>query len=274
GFSILINNGGDETSVRTVNLTLSAGDDTEFVELSENSLFIGPISDEPGKTGFRRDLFKPTMTYVLTDDPGEHTIYARFYTSSLGTPSETVSDDIILIKRDDTPERDDTVTLPPLLTQEMDYGAAGDEVSRLQMFLAEDPSLYPEDQVTGFFGSLTREAVKRFQCKHQIICEGDPLPGYGRVGPSTLKKLNELIQAKAKEAPPSSPKETEIELELEEDIEVLETRVQTLQRQTLELLNKIIETLQRNIEALQDKFSRATKEINAFAGLLFSVFNF
>ena len=51
--------------------------------------------------------------------------------------------------------------------------------------LSEDPTIYPAKLITGYFGNLTREAVKRFQAKHGI----DPL---GIVGPKTRAKLNEL----------------------------------------------------------------------------------
>ena len=33
--------------------------------------------------------------------------------------------------------------------------ASGDDVSRLQQFLARDPSVYPEARVTGYYGALT-----------------------------------------------------------------------------------------------------------------------
>jgi hypothetical protein len=44
---------------------------------------------------------------------------------------------------------------------------------------------------TNYFGSLTREAVKRFQCAKQITCSGnESTTGYGRVGPATRAALN------------------------------------------------------------------------------------
>ena len=39
----------------------------------------------------------------------------------------------------------------------------GGDVTRLQRFLAGDPSIYPEGRITGYYGSLTVAAVKRFQ---------------------------------------------------------------------------------------------------------------
>ena len=74
------------------------------------------------------------------------------------------------------------------------YGQTSEEVRALQEFLAKDPSIYPEGLATGFFGALTEKAVQRFQEKHSIVSSGAlETTGYGRVGPKTRMKLNELI---------------------------------------------------------------------------------
>ncbi len=64
-------------------------------------------------------------------------------------------------------------------------GMTSEEVKALQELLAADPSVYPEGIISGFFGPLTKNAVKRFQAKNGI----DQL---GIVGPKTRQKLNEL----------------------------------------------------------------------------------
>ena len=66
------------------------------------------------------------------------------------------------------------------------FGAQGNDVTLLQEYLAQDPSVYPEGIVSGYFGRLTSAAVKRFQKKHGI----DQL---GIVGPKTRAKLSELM---------------------------------------------------------------------------------
>ncbi len=46
---------------------------------------------------------------------------------------------------------------------------------------------------TNYFGSLTREAVRKFQCAKGITCTGsEGTTGYGRVGPMTRSILNSL----------------------------------------------------------------------------------
>ncbi|OGZ47233.1 MAG: hypothetical protein A3J54_01345 [Candidatus Ryanbacteria bacterium RIFCSPHIGHO2_02_FULL_45_13b] len=73
-----------------------------------------------------------------------------------------------------------------VLTRELSLGSEGDDVIQLQAFLASDLGLYPEGKVTGYYGSLTVAAVKRFQAKYGIS-------QLGRVGPQTLAKLNEVM---------------------------------------------------------------------------------
>jgi len=80
------------------------------------------------------------------------------------------------------------------LSSQLDVGASSADVSNLQTLLATDASIYPEALVTGYFGSLTQAAVKRFQCREGIVCSGDAAStGYGRVGPSTLARLNTYV---------------------------------------------------------------------------------
>ena len=65
-------------------------------------------------------------------------------------------------------------------------GNQGDNVKILQALLAADTDIFPEGQITGFFGPATARAVRRFQKKHG-------LSQVGFVGPLTRKKLNELL---------------------------------------------------------------------------------
>ena len=60
----------------------------------------------------------------------------------------------------------------------------------LQTVLANDPDVYPNGLITGYFGPATLAAVKKFQVKYGIASSGNP--GYGLVGPKTRAKLNEL----------------------------------------------------------------------------------
>lgn len=76
-----------------------------------------------------------------------------------------------------------------LFTTDLAFGMQSNDVSRLQALLASDRSVYPEGLVTGYFGRLTREAVKRFQTRYG-------LPQVGRAGPLTRAKLAEIFSEK------------------------------------------------------------------------------
>ncbi len=79
----------------------------------------------------------------------------------------------------------------PRIGRVLKMGSGGDDVTRLQQFLALDPSVYPEGTVSGYYGGLTEAAVKRFQCKNKIVCDGDPAStGYGVTGPRTAAILS------------------------------------------------------------------------------------
>jgi len=67
------------------------------------------------------------------------------------------------------------------------YPMRNQEVVKLQDCLKSDGCFPLEIESTGYFGSLTIEAVKRFQEKYNI----QPVAGY--VGPKTRTKLNELF---------------------------------------------------------------------------------
>lgn len=70
------------------------------------------------------------------------------------------------------------------LIRSLRQGMSGDDVKALQIALAADTTVYPEGAVTGYYGRLTSEAVKKFQKKYGIET-------VGFVGPKTLQKLNE-----------------------------------------------------------------------------------
>ena len=74
----------------------------------------------------------------------------------------------------------------PAFSHALMLGSSGSDVSRLQAFLAQDPSIYPSGQVTGYFGRLTQAAVQRWQAQYGIVSSGTPAStGWGVVGPRT-----------------------------------------------------------------------------------------
>ena len=78
----------------------------------------------------------------------------------------------------------------PRIGRTLKSGVSGDDVSRLQQYLATDRSVYPEALVSGYFGSLTQAAVQRWQIKYNIVASGDAAStGFGQVGPRTAAAI-------------------------------------------------------------------------------------
>lgn len=80
------------------------------------------------------------------------------------------------------------------VNSQLDFGETNADITSLQMFFKDNSVIYPEGLVTGYFGSLSRSAVERFQTHYSIVSSGSAATtGYGRVGPSTRDKINSLI---------------------------------------------------------------------------------
>ena len=78
----------------------------------------------------------------------------------------------------------------PQFTRPLKRGLSGSDVTSLQWYLAQDPSVYPEGTVTGYYGALTEAAVQRWQAKNNIISSGTAATtGYGVVGPRTAAAI-------------------------------------------------------------------------------------
>lgn len=73
-------------------------------------------------------------------------------------------------------------------------GSKGEDVRELQECLARDKEVYPEGEITGFFGVKTKAAVIRFQEKYaqDILTPIGLSKGTGDVKAMTRKKLNQI----------------------------------------------------------------------------------
>ena len=86
-----------------------------------------------------------------------------------------------------------------LLTLNLNSGMSNPQVKLVQQILnkngfqiaATGPGSPGSE--TAYFGMLTRDAVRRFQCAKAIVCGGnESTTGYGRVGPKTRSILNQM----------------------------------------------------------------------------------
>jgi len=73
-------------------------------------------------------------------------------------------------------------------------GSQGAEVKELQKCLSKDPEIYPEGNISGYFGSKTKAAVIRFQEKYKedVLSPFGLTKGTGDVKSKTREKLNEV----------------------------------------------------------------------------------
>lgn len=69
---------------------------------------------------------------------------------------------------------------------DLSLGSKGEQVRALQVLLSKMPTIYPEAYVTGYFGKLTENAVRKLQKENN-------LEQVGRVGPKTRQLLNSLL---------------------------------------------------------------------------------
>ncbi|MBI4093616.1 peptidoglycan-binding protein [Candidatus Kaiserbacteria bacterium] len=99
----------------------------------------------------------------------------------------------------------------PSLSQTLSFGSSDprtvprSQVTELQKFLSNFYDLNPGDYVTGYFGRLTRDNVRRFQCEKMRICSGDEATtGWGVVGPRTRAKIRAVCNVPVPIPTPSS----------------------------------------------------------------------
>jgi len=90
------------------------------------------------------------------------------------------------------------------LTKDLQKGATGEDVRKLQQCLAQDSQVYPEGTVNGNFGQLTLQAVIRFQEKYatETLTPIGLTKGTGKAGQLTREKLNALCFASSEDFAP------------------------------------------------------------------------
>jgi len=113
----------------------------------------------------------------------------------------------------------------PVFNRDLSIGARNNDVTRLQLLLAQDKSVYPEGTVSGYYGKLTQAAVRAFQLKYGVI-KSTMDQGNGRVGPKTRARLNEVFGGSAV-SPAPTQSQSSIEA-LQAQIKALQAQIQSL----------------------------------------------
>jgi len=96
-----------------------------------------------------------------------------------------------------------TASISAVFNRALKFGTESEDVKRLQQLLATDSSIYPNGKATGYFGAMTRNAIRKFQKKYGIAKEGQV--GYGDFGPKTRAKIREVFGTKVQPAVTVTP---------------------------------------------------------------------
>ncbi len=179
-YSFQIRNTGEIKTISSTNATFLNDDDVWLIG---------------GKTGF---LYESQYNLVSRLQPYNHGVHDPKYEVIivvLGAPTKAGSFDSVKKLAQWAWERPELFAEPlqpeKLLSHQLTYGMNSAEVRTLQQWLSLDSEVYPEGVTSGFFGSLTLQAVQRFQTKYHVV--GGPAErGYGVVGPATRAKLYEF----------------------------------------------------------------------------------
>ncbi|HOW12918.1 MAG TPA: ABC transporter substrate-binding protein [Candidatus Pacearchaeota archaeon] len=80
------------------------------------------------------------------------------------------------------------------LKSDLKFGSKGTEVEQLQKCLSKLEDIYPNGEISGYFGENTKQAVIKFQEKYadEILKPNNLTKGTGIVSKGTRNKLNEL----------------------------------------------------------------------------------
>ncbi len=154
----------------------------EKVFLSEGEIVNSPVLPD------YYDLLEPELTFEFNIEKAEEILEELGYQ-----------------KNPETGQREKSVAEITLFKRDLETGSQGEDVTELQKCLANPPAggsdIYPEGEITGYFGPKTKAAVIRFQEKYasDILTPLGLKNGTGKVGGMTRDKLNEICQQIPKE---------------------------------------------------------------------------
>lgn len=82
-----------------------------------------------------------------------------------------------------------------LIKAGLSEGMTDESIKEIQQLLATDPEIYPSGLTTGYFGPMTREAIKRFQTKFELEVTGT-------LNEETRQALSEVRKERKEAGPP------------------------------------------------------------------------
>lgn len=130
----------------------------------------------------------PSNTQALIKQLQEMVASLQKQITELKVQLEATKKESVQTKEELTATKQEVQTLKEEIkfNRSLTKGAQGDDVRKVQEFLAQFPDLYPSGLITGFYGTTTETAIKRFQEKHGIET-------IGVAGPKTFAQINKLL---------------------------------------------------------------------------------
>ena len=125
--------------------------------------------------------YPPNSTYIQT--PFEYAYWGQYFTNGVW---QTGSGGIVQPGSSQITQKTSGSTNGLAFLRNLTVGSTGNDVKNLQALLVNEVG-YSADLITGYFGSITRDAVKKLQEKYGIK------PTYGYFGEITRKALSALI---------------------------------------------------------------------------------
>lgn len=116
-----------------------------------------------------------------------------------------------------------------VLNRNLAFRSEGEDVKNLQSFLVQK-GYTTADNITGFFGPITIDAVKKLQRDNNIVSSGDyRVTGYGMVGPVTRLRINSMLSTSCNTTQSG----------MSQSNQMLQDQIKVLQKQVEELLLKL-----------------------------------
>lgn len=175
----------------------------KFLALDQNQK--GEINIESFGTDYKSLIVMPFLSSKNYNPNGLEPTYPFTYTVSITGDTDVGGQDLIqqLLDRIDALKKEiarlqggGSSSSCYSLNTSLSFGMSGNDVKCLQEFLkSQGGDIYPGGFVTGYFGSLTRVAVIKFQEKYKddILTPLGLSRGTGYVGLSTRNKINQIL---------------------------------------------------------------------------------
>jgi ABC-type transport system substrate-binding protein len=152
------------------------------------------------KNVFGLDSDSPVLDRIIIDSPLLPSLYGfnkpeKTYEFNIETAKELL-DDAGFADADSDGIREKSVDKKPAFQfkKNLSLNSNGSDVEELQKCLSKFPDVFPDAEVTGFFGEKTKEAVIKFQEKYadDILKPSNLEKGNGVVKQGTREKLNQV----------------------------------------------------------------------------------